>query len=138
MLVNIVRIACPRNQESSRRTLEPDVIDAETIRLHGFDKVWEKMSPVKSALCWGSDNITGQTVRELLGVIHPPPTLDEIKKTITVYYTRTGKRPTCHRAVWLEGLDKTSKTVDCISGTTTGSRLPKSRPKCWGGDMTGL
>ena len=67
----------------------------KAIRLQGFDKVWEKLSPVKSALCWGTDNITSQTVRELLRAVHKIPTLDEIKEAIVAYHSRTGKRPTC-------------------------------------------
>jgi hypothetical protein len=114
MLSQLVRIACPRNRESSRRTLEPDAIDAETIRRQGFDKVWEKATPIKSALCWGTDNISGQTARELLGALRKIPTLDEIKTAILAYDERTGKRPKCRPGVEFEELGRSACAVDHV------------------------
>ena len=74
MLAQVARIVCPpRSRKATAAPWNRSPSTAETIRLQGFDKVWEKSSPVKRALCWGTDNISSQTVRELLGVVHEIP-----------------------------------------------------------------
>ena len=127
-----------RNRESNRRNLEPDAIDAETIRLQGFDKVWEKASPVKSALCWGTDNISGQTVRELLGALREIPTLDEIKAAIVAYHKRTGKRPKCRPGVEFEELGRNCRAVDHVCRGHYGVSLSQLVVQALGGRNDGL
>ena len=138
MLVQIGRIACPETRESNRRTLEPDAIDAETIRLQGFDKVWEKLSPVADALCWGTDNITSRTIRELLAVVEKTPTLDEIKEAIAAYYKRTGRRPACHRGRWFDELNTSCKAVDHICRRDYGFTLAEVVAQVLGDRNDGL
>src|SRR4051794_19243509 len=69
----IVRIAHPKSMTLQPRDLEPAGIDAEAIRLQGFDKVWDRIAPVPSVLCYGSENIDGAMIRELLDIVHRVP-----------------------------------------------------------------
>ena len=138
MLVQVARIACPPSRESNRRTLEPDAIDAEAIRRQGFDRVWEKTSPVKSALCWGTDNISGRTARELLGTLRRPPTLDEIKTAILAYHERTGKRPKCRPGVEFEELGRSACAVDHVCRGRYGVSLTQLVIQALGGRNDGL
>ena len=138
MFVQIGRIACPSNRKSNRRNLEPDAIDVESIRIQGFDKVWEKLSPVQSALCWGTDNITSQTVRELLRAVHEIPTLDEIKEAIVAYHSRTGKRPTCHKSVWFNELKRSAIAIRQICRNHYGLSLSQLATEVLGHPNDGL
>ena len=78
LLNQLVRIANPKSKILDREDLEPKGIDAEAIRLQGFDKVWEKIAPIPSVLCYGSDNIDGNLIRELLDIVQEIPSLDKI------------------------------------------------------------
>ena len=40
--------------------------------------MWNKISPVPSVICYGTGNIDLSTVRELLEIVHKPPSLEEI------------------------------------------------------------
>ncbi|MDX2039571.1 MAG: hypothetical protein SFX72_23230 [Isosphaeraceae bacterium] len=114
LLSQLVRIANPKNKELDRGNLKPKGIDAEAIRQKGFDKVWEKDSPVPSVLCYGSDNIDGVMIRQLLDIVHEVPSLEEIHDGIRALADRTGKRPTFHQSEWMTELGRSASAVDKI------------------------
>ena len=114
LLHQLVRIANPRSKTLDREDLEPKGIDAEAIRRQGFDKVWEKIAPIPSVLCYGSDNIDGTLIRELLDIVHEIPSLDKIHAGIRDFHSRTGKRPTFHQSEWMIELNRSASAVDKI------------------------
>ena len=57
LLSQLIRIANPKSRQINAKSLEPEGIDADSIRVQGFDKVWSKIAPVPSAICYGTDNI---------------------------------------------------------------------------------
>ena len=114
LLCQLVRIANPKSKILDREDLEPKGIDAEAIRLQGFDKVWEKIAPIPSVLCYGSDNIDGNLIRELLDIVQEIPSLDEIHAGIRDFQSRTGKRPTFHQSEWMTELSRSASAVDKI------------------------
>lgn len=125
LLSQLMRIARPKSQEIERKQLEPEGIDAEAIRIQGFDKVWEKIAPVPSVVCYGTANIDAATVRELLEIIQRPPSLDEIHVGIRRFHERTGKRPTFHQSEWMEELGRSARAVDKLLRRYQGSTLAK-------------
>jgi hypothetical protein len=114
LLSQLIRIAHPKSKVLERENLEPKGIDAEAIREKGFDKVWEKVAPVPSVLCYGSDNIDGALIRQLLDIVHEVPSLDEIHQAIRSFSERTGKRPTFHQSEWMTELSRSASAVDKI------------------------
>ena len=114
LLSQLVRIANPKSKILDREDLEPKGIDAEAIRLQGFDKVWEKIAPIPSVLCYGSDNIDGKLIRELLDIVQEIPSLDKIHAGIRDFQSRTGKRPTFHQSEWMTELSRSASAVDKI------------------------
>ena len=125
LLRQTIRIACPKAQKIDRKTLEPEGIDAETIRTLGFDKVWGKMAPVPSVICYGTMNIDSATVRELLDIVHKPPNLEQIQDGIRKFQARTGKRPTFHQAEWMDELGCSASAADKVLRRHYGSTLAK-------------
>lgn len=125
LLSQLMRIARPKSQEMDRKQLEPEGIDAEAIRIQGFDKVWGKIAPVPSVVCYGTANIDAATVRELLEIIQRPPSLDEIHDGIRRFHERTGKRPTFHQSEWMEELGRSARAVDKLLRRYQGSTLAK-------------
>ena len=114
LLSQLVRIAHPKSKVLERENLEPEGIDAEAIRKQGFDKVWKKISPVPCILCYGSDNIDGALIRQLLDIVHEVPSLDDIHSAIRSFATRTGKRPTFHQSEWITELNRSASALDKI------------------------
>lgn len=133
LLSQVVRMAQPKSKEINAKALEPEGIDAEAIRLQGFDKVWEKVSPVPSVICHGTSNIDLSTVRELLQIVHRPPTLEEIHDGIRAFHERTGKRPTFHQSEWMDGLDRSARAVDKVLRRHFGTTLAKEVRAVLGG-----
>lgn len=125
LLSQLVRIAKPKSQEINAQSLEPEGIDADAIRVQGFDKVWKKISPVASVLCHGTGNIDLSVVRELLEIVHKPPSLEEIHEGIQRFYDRTGKRPTFHQSEWMDQLDRSARSVDKVCRRHYGTTLAK-------------
>ncbi len=114
LLHQLVRIANPRSKTLEREDLEPKGIDAESIRRQGFDKVWEKIAPIPSVLCYESDNIDGTLIRQLLDIVHEIPGLDSIHAGIRDFHSRTGKRPTFHQSEWMAELNRSASPVDKV------------------------
>ncbi len=114
LLSQLVRITHPKSKVLQRENLEPEGIDAEAIRLKGFDRVWEKVAPVPSVLCYGSDNIDSPLIRQLLDIVHEVPSLGEIHDAIRSFAERTGKRPTFHQSEWIIELNRSARAVDKI------------------------
>ena len=125
LLAQLVRIANPKTQTIDSKTMIPEGIDAEAIRAQGFDKVWEKVSPISSVLCHGTDNIDVGTVRQLIDVIDMPPTLEEIHNAIRKFYDRTGKRPTFHQSEWVTELKRSARAIDKLCRRHYASTLAK-------------
>ena len=125
LLRQILRIASPKMQKIDRTTLEPEGIDAETIRAQGFDKVWAKMAPVPSVICYGTTNIDSTTVRELLDIVRKPPSLEEIQDGIRKFQKRTGKRPTFHQPEWMDELGCSARAADKVLRRHYGTTLAK-------------
>lgn len=125
LLSQLVRIASPKGTVINAKSLEPEGIDAESIRIQGFDKVWEKLAPVPSAICHGTDNIDLAAVRALLAIVHKPPTLEEIDEGIRQFHERTGKRPTFHQSEWMDELDRSARGVDKVLRRHFGTTLAK-------------
>jgi hypothetical protein len=123
LLRQLVRIANPKEGRLDGSSLLPEGIEAEQIRAAGFDKVWERLSPVKSCLFFGTDNIDASAIRELLGVIGDIPTLEEIEKGIVDYHGRTGIRPTFHQSEWLTELGRSTSATDKILRRHYGTTL---------------
>lgn len=123
LLHQLVRIANPRSRSLGPKDLEPEGIDAEAIRLRGFDKVWDRIAPVPIVLCYGSENIDGAMIRELLDIVHRVPDLEEIHAGIRVYSDRAGKRPTFHQSEWTTELGRSASAVDKILRRHHGSTL---------------
>jgi hypothetical protein len=114
LLSQLIRIGSPKSQKIDRKTLEPEGIDAESIRVQGFDKVWEKMAPVPSVVCYGTDNIDMVTVRQLMDIVRKPPSLEDIHDSIRKFYERTGDRPTFHQSQWMDAIDRSARAVDKV------------------------
>lgn len=112
LLSQMARIARPTGKVLNRRDLESESIDAESIRLQGFDKVWRKVSPVPSLVCYGTENIDLAVVRQLLDIVHKIPSLGEIHGAIKAYYARTGLRPTFHQSESIDELSRSASAVD--------------------------
>ncbi len=112
LLHQLVRIANPKSMTLEPKDLEPEGIDVEAIRLQGFDKVWERIAPIPSVLCYGSENIDGSLIRELLDIVHRVPSLEEIHAGIRAFSDRLGKRPTYHRSEWMTELGRSASAVD--------------------------
>ena len=125
LLAQLVRIANPKTQTIDSKALIPEGIDAEAIRAQGFDKVWEKVSPISSILCHGTDNIDVGTVRQLIDVIDMPPTLEEIHNAIHEFHDRTGKRPTFHQSEWVTELKRSARAIDKLCRRHYASTLAK-------------
>lgn len=125
LLSQLVRIAKPKSQEITAKSLKPEGIDAESIRAQGFDKVWKKFSPVASVICHGTGNIDLSVVRELLEIVHKPPSLEEIHDGIRRFHERTGKRPTFHQSEWMDELDRSARAVDKVCRRYYGTTLAK-------------
>ena len=123
LLSQLVRIAHPKSKVLERENLEPGGIDAESIRQKGFDKVWEKVSPVPSLLSYGSDNIDGPLIRQLLDIVHEVPSLGEIHDAIRSFARRTGKRPTFHQSEWMTEVSRSASAVDKILRRHYGTTL---------------
>ena len=142
-LSQLVRLANPNNRKIDSGTMVPKDIDAETIRAQGFDKVWAKVAPVSSILCYGTENITAGTVRELLDMIDKPPTLEEIHGAIRKFHVRTGKRPTFHQSEWMGELnaqpERWTRYVAAITNrrwpTRCGPYLETPTTTCWPAPM---
>jgi hypothetical protein len=122
LLSQLCRIAKPKNVLKPKQ-LELKGVDADSIRQQGFDKVWKKVAPVSSVLCFGSENIDLPTIRELLGVLKEIPSLDEIHDGIRKFEKRTGSRPTFHQSEWLSELNRSASAVDKILRRHFGSTL---------------
>lgn len=105
--------------------MAPEGIDAESIRVQGFDKVWEKIAPLPSVICHGTCNIDLSVVRELLEIVHKPPSLEEIHDGIRKFHERTGKKPTFHQSEWMDELDRSARAVDKICRRHYGSTLAR-------------
>jgi hypothetical protein len=114
LLRQALRIASPKMQKIDRTMLEPEGIDAENIRTQGFDKVWAKIAPVPSVVCYGTANIDTATVRELLDIVYRPPSLEEIQCGIRKFQERTGKRPTFHQPEWMSELGCSARAADKV------------------------
>jgi hypothetical protein len=123
LLHQMVRIAHPKSMTLEPRDLEPAGIDAEAIRLRGFDKVWGRIAPVPSVLCYGSENVDGALIRELLDIVHRVPGLEEIHAGIRAFYDRSGKRPTFHQSEWMSELGRSASAVDKLLRRHHGSTL---------------
>lgn len=123
LLSQLVRMANPNPRSIDGRTMVPEGIDADAIRVEGFDKVWQKVAPVNSVLCYGTENITVRTVRELLDLIDKPPSLDEIRAAIRTFHGQTGKRPTFHQSEWMGDLHRSARAVDKVCRRHYGSTL---------------
>ena len=125
LLRQLVRIANPKAKTLDKKTLEPDGIDAEAIRKQGFDKVWEKISPVSSVLFHGTDNIDVATIRDLLSIVHEIPSLEDIHDGIRSFHKRTGKRPTFHQSEWIKELSRSASAADKVLRRHYGTTLAK-------------
>ena len=125
LLRQLVRIANPKSKTVDRKNLEPEGIDAESIRKQGFDKVWGKISPVSSVLCHGTDNIDVATIRDLLSIVHEVPTLEEIHDGIRSFHKRTGKRPAFHQSEWMMELSRSASAADKVLRRHYGTTLAK-------------
>ena len=113
LLTQLCRIAVP-NKNLTPSNIEPNGIDANSIRELGFDKVWEKVALVPSVVCFGTDNIDVAMIRELLGIVKETPSLEEIHEGIRVFKQRTGKPPTFHQSEWMIELNRTASAVDKV------------------------
>ena len=122
LLSQLCRIASPK-RDLKPQELEPEGIDSESIRQQGFDKVWNKMAPAKSVICFGTENIDVPMIRELLGIVKEIPSLEEIHEGIRVFEKRTCKRPTFHQSEWMTELDRSASAVDKIIRRYYGSTL---------------
>ena len=120
LLRQLIRIANPRSKTLDQKSLEPEGIDAESIRQQGFDKVWKKILPVPSVICHGTDNLDAANIRELLSIVNEIPSLQEIHEGIRSYHKRTGQRPTFHQSEWLDELKRKALRHDLGSGGTSG------------------
>lgn len=125
LLSQLLRIATPKSMEITAKALAPEGIDAESIRVQGFDKVWKKISPLPSVICLGTCNIDLSVVRELLEIVHKPPSLEEIHDGIRKFHERTGKKPTFHQSEWMDELDRSARAVDKICRRHYGSTLAR-------------
>jgi hypothetical protein len=125
LLSQLLRIAKPKSQEINAKSLQSEGFDADSIRRQGFDKVWQKISPVSSVVCHGTGNIDLSIVRELLEVVHKPPSLEEIHDGIRHFHDRTGKRPTFHQSEWMDELDRSARAVDKVCRRYYGTTLAK-------------
>jgi len=125
LLSQLVRIANPKSRKINAKSLEPKGIDAESIRVEGFDRVWDKIAPSPNVVCYGTDNIDLAAVRALLAIVHKPPSLEEIDAGIRSFHKRTGKRPTFHQSEWMDELDRSARSVDKILRRHYGTTLAK-------------
>ena len=114
LLQQLIRIANPKSITLDKKSLEPEGIDAESIRQQGFDKVWKKVLPLPSVICHGTDNLDAASIRDLLSIVNEIPSLQEIHEGIRSYYKRTGQRPTFHQSEWLEELNRSASAVDKV------------------------
>ena len=85
------RITTRKTKASNRESLETRAFDASEIRERGFDEIWSKQHR-GDALVWGAENVTSDTIRQLLRVVEAVPTLEEIRTALKAYYERTGSR----------------------------------------------
>jgi len=125
LLSQLLRIATPKSMEITAKALAPEGIDAESIRVQGFDKVWKKISPLPSVICLGTCNIDLSVVRELLEIVHKVPSPEEIHDGIRKFHERTGKKPTFHQSEWMDELDRSARAVDKICRRHYGSTLAR-------------
>lgn len=125
LLNQLVRIANPKSTTLDRKRLLPKGIDAEAIRQQGFDKVWEKLSPVPSVLLHGTENIDAAAIRQLLSIVAQIPSLKEIHAAIRSFHKQTGKRPTFHQVEWMSELGRSASAVDKILRRHFGTTLAK-------------
>ena len=91
VLAQVLRFTAGVSTSSTRRSLDTKAVDVERIRSEGFDVIWERR-PRGSLLVWGAENLTVNSIRDLLSIVRPIPTLDDIKKAIQDHRSRTGTR----------------------------------------------
>ncbi len=123
LLRQLIRIANPKSKTLDQKSLEPEGIDAESIRRQGFDKVWQKVSLASSVICHGTENLDAASIRELLSIVNEIPSLKEIHDGIRIYHKRTGQRPTFHQSEWLAELNRSASAVDKVLRRHCGTTL---------------
>jgi len=127
ILTHILRLAAPKSLKSDFKSVQVAGCDGEDIRRSGFDKIWKKTEVPGSALCWGTDSISWDTIRELLTVAKTVPTLDEIRLGVKQYQERTGTRitRTNNHCLWIDELESTTNAMDKICHRHHGTTLAK-------------
>ncbi|MDB2685935.1 DEAD/DEAH box helicase family protein [Mariniblastus sp.] len=113
LLAQVHRLAT-QGREFDPKKLRAHGIDAEAIRLQGFDKIWRKTTPQSCLSVFGSERISVEMIRELSSLVKDLPTLQEIDDAILEYHRVEGKRPTYHQTKWLNGIQRSASATDKI------------------------
>ena len=77
---------------------------------------------------WGAENLTVNSIRDLLSIVRPIPTLDNIKKAIQDHRSRTGTRlvvSQLSRNDWFHELSRSIQSADHICRRYHGTTLAK-------------
>lgn len=133
----MLRIAKSRSTTITKGSIQEVGFDAAAIAEAGFDKVWSRSGPFESAVCFGTDNITVETIRELCGVLRTIPSLGDIQASIKEELLSTGKRPT-YKTGWMASIGRSSQAVEKYLRRHYGSTLAKEVDKVLGDENAEL
>jgi len=105
----LVRIANPDARRIGKDDFQSSEFAGAIARL-GFDKVWPKVAG-RTNLIYGTENVSVNTIRELVRLIHRPLSRDQIDDGIREFFARTQQRPTFATG-WIKELETTSSAVE--------------------------